>query len=165
MPSDAQPTKRVAEAGERRVVREAQASDSAQIRCFLDEAGLPSFESSDPLGAAANQTASSRVHVCEVSGEVLAVLQWRQVGPEAEIFDVAVDTAHRRQGFASLLLEAVLSTTKVHGANVIFLEVRESNVAALSLYKKFGFSVTGRRSNYYRDPAEAALLLRLNLTG
>ncbi len=165
MPSDSHQTKRETEGGERKVVREAQRSEATQIKRIFDEANLTSFESNDPLGAAPNQTASSRVHVCVVSGEVLAVLQWRQVGPEAEIFDVAVDTAHRRQGIASLLMTSVLDLAKSGGAKEIFLEVRESNVAALSLYKKCGFSVVGRRSNFYRNPSEAALLLRLNLTG
>jgi len=165
MASDSNQTKRETEAGEHRIVREAQTSDAEQIKHILDEANLTPFESRDPLVAAANQTATSQVHVCEVSGEVLAVLQWRQVGPQGEIFDLAVDSAHRRQGLASLLLDSVLDLAKSGGAKEIFLEVRESNVAALSLYKKYGFSVTGRRSNYYRNPPEAALLLRLNLTG
>jgi ribosomal-protein-alanine N-acetyltransferase len=41
------------------------------------------------------------------------------------------------------------------------LEVRESNLAAQAMYQKFGFEVTGRRSGYYRDNSEAALLMTL----
>src|SRR5258708_16029998 len=110
MRSDAQRTRREAEGGERRVVREAQTSASAQIKCILDEASLTSFESNDPLGAAANQTASSRVHVCEVSGEVLALLQWRQVGPETEILNLPLATAHPHHGSAIPLFDPSFRT-------------------------------------------------------
>jgi ribosomal protein S18 acetylase RimI-like enzyme len=96
---------------------------------------------------------------------VVAVLQWRQVGQEVEIFDVAVDATHRRQGIASILLESVLGLARERGAKEFFMEVRESNDAALALYRTLGFSITGRRPNYYRDPDAAALLLRLDVTG
>jgi ribosomal-protein-alanine acetyltransferase len=165
MPSDSNHPNPPTDSNQRRIVREARPADKEQIKRILDEANLTPFESSDPQSAAANQTSSNHVHICEVNGDVLAVLQWRQVGPEAEIFDIAVDGGHRRQGFASFLLDAVLNTAKSQGAKEIYLEVRDSNGAALSLYEKFGFSVTGRRSNYYRDPTEAALLLRLEFTG
>ena len=153
------------EADSRRIVREARPSDSAVIKQILSDASLSSLETSDPPGAATSQTAAHFVHVCELDKNVLAVLQWRQVAQEVEIFDVAVDVRFRRQGIASFLLENVLALAKARGAKQIFLEVRESNAAAITLYRKFGFSVAGRRSNYYRDPAAAALLLRLEFTG
>lgn len=165
MPTDSNHPNPATDSNQHRIVREARPADKEQIKRILDEANLTPFESTDPSGAAPNQTASNHVHICEVDGEVRAVLQWRQVGTEAEIFDVAVETTHRRRGIASFLLESVLNTAKAEGAKEIYLEVRESNAAALSLYKKFGFSVTGSRSNYYRDPTEAALLLRLEFTG
>jgi ribosomal-protein-alanine N-acetyltransferase len=43
------------------------------------------------------------------------------------------------------------------------LEVRAGNVAAQSLYRRFGFEVVGRRRQYYRDPVEDALLMNATL--
>ena len=49
---------------------------------------------------------------------------------------------------------------EVRGINW-FLEVRESNEAAINLYKTLGFMTAGRRQNYYHDPSEAAIVMRL----
>jgi ribosomal-protein-alanine N-acetyltransferase len=58
------------------------------------------------------------------------------------------------------MLDAVLIQLGSRGVRTAFLEVRESNAAALSLYKSRGFSEIGRRSKYYRRPVEDALVLR-----
>jgi ribosomal protein S18 acetylase RimI-like enzyme len=47
----------------------------------------------------------------------------------------------------------------------VFLEVRESNGAGVTLYGKHGFSKVGRREGYYRDPEEAALVMEKKFTG
>jgi ribosomal-protein-alanine N-acetyltransferase len=47
----------------------------------------------------------------------------------------------------------------------VFLEVRESNRAAIAFYDKHGFAKTGRRVRYYQDPVEAAILMEKKLTG
>ena len=145
----------------RHFVRERRPSDAEAIERILGEASLSPLPAIDSRNAASNQSFANEVHVCEFSGEVVAVLQWRQVSQQVEIFDVAVDSANRRQGIASLLLQSVLALAKERGATEFFLEVRESNAAALALYRKFGFAVTGRRPNYYRSPTETAFLLRL----
>ena len=147
------------------LVRESSPADSAAIRRILGGAGLSPLPAVDPRTPDSTQTAAYEVLVCEFGGEVVAVLQWRQVSQEVEIFDVAVDTACRRKGIASLLLQSVLAVGKKRGATEYFLEVRESNAAALALYRKFGFDLTGRRPRYYRDSNEAALLLKLQVLG
>jgi len=43
-----------------------------------------------------------------------------------------------------------------------FLEVRESNIAALNLYKACGFQEAGRRNSYYHDPTESGIVMKLN---
>lgn len=142
-------------------VRESLPADSAAIQRILAEAGLSLLQTSAPPTPSAPQTGSNQIYVCESAGEVVAVLQSRQTDHQLEILDIAVDSRHRRKGFATLLLQSVLHLAKQRGAHEFFLEVRESNAAALTLYRKFGFVVTGRRPNYYRDPTEGALLLRL----
>jgi ribosomal-protein-alanine N-acetyltransferase len=56
-----------------------------------------------------------------------------------------------------MLMETALATTR----GSWFLEVRESNVAALNFYKNLGFVEIGRRENYYHTPLEAAIVMRV----
>lgn len=165
MPSDSNPPNDHPPVAGRPVVREGRPSDAHAIQRILSEAGLSLLPTSDSNRPSTPQNVSNQTHVCEVGGEVVGVLQWRQVSQEVEIFDVAVDSANRRQGIASLLLQRVLALGKERGATEFFLEVRESNAAATALYRKFGFTDAGRRPNYYRDSNEAALLLKLKVTG
>lgn len=69
---------------------------------------------------------------------------------ESHILNVCVDPAHRGQGYARTLLQQCIATVMVHGAKIIFLEVRETNSAAIGLYESLGFVEIGRRDNYYR---------------
>jgi ribosomal-protein-alanine N-acetyltransferase len=82
---------------------------------------------------------------------------------EWEIENVVVDPGLRRQGIARLLIQEVLRQARDRDATDVFLEVRESNVAARGLYSKLGFAEQGRRPRYYHDPQEDAVLMRLGL--
>lgn len=79
-----------------------------------------------------------------------------QVMDEAEIENIAVSPAFRRQGIASLLLDTALSGLDAD----IFLEVRASNAPAIALYQKYGFAAYGIRRNYYEKPQEDAVLMK-----
>ncbi|MDT8437665.1 MAG: ribosomal protein S18-alanine N-acetyltransferase [Wenzhouxiangellaceae bacterium] len=68
---------------------------------------------------------------------------------EAHLLNLCVASAHRRQGFARLLLHDVLTNARLRGAGRLFLEVRPSNQGALSLYRSHGFRSIGRRPDYY----------------
>jgi ribosomal-protein-alanine N-acetyltransferase len=95
--------------------------------------------------------------VAVINDAVAGFLASRQVAPgEREILYIAVDSSQRRHGIASRLLE--LAIKRSPGA--WFLEVRESNAAALSLYESAGFRAVGHRPEYYRDPVEAAIVMR-----
>src|SRR5262249_11342007 len=96
-------------------------------------------------------------------GKIVAVLQWRNLGEEAEILAIAVDLNYRRQGNASFLLTNFVQHLRQSAVRKILLEVRESNVAALTLDRKFGFQISGSRTSYYRNPEESALLMNLSL--
>jgi len=81
------------------------------------------------------------------------------------IMDIAVLSEHRQQGIGSRLLQEALSTLKHMTPDVrqVTLEVRESNHAAIRLYRKHGFSTIGRRKGYYKNPVEDALLMGLDV--
>jgi ribosomal-protein-alanine acetyltransferase len=101
-------------------------------------------------------------HDCRVAvshGRVVGFLVARATAKEdREILNIAVEPALRRAGIGRILMETVL----VEGRGMTwFLEVRESNEAAINLYKTLGFSAAGRRESYYHEPLEAAIVMRL----
>lgn len=73
----------------------------------------------------------------------------RGVVDEAEILTLAVDPAFRRQGLGSALVRAAMQHAARLGAEVMHLEVADTNRAALALYETCGFVSTGRRRDYY----------------
>lgn len=78
---------------------------------------------------------------------------------EAHITILAVHPDYQRQGLGQFLLYALLRAAKRRQLERATLEVKPSNHAALSLYKKFGFTEAGRRRGYYKDTGEDALIL------
>jgi ribosomal-protein-alanine N-acetyltransferase len=98
--------------------------------------------------------------VCEEGGTAQGFLIGRIVDDEWEIENIVIAAEVRRRRFATKLLEAFLDQARAEAARAIFLEVRESNKAARSLYEKSGFREGGRRSRYYSQPVEDAVLYR-----
>ncbi len=90
------------------------------------------------------------------------VIARRAVG-DWEIENVVVAGENRRLGIGTKLMRDLLAQAHVGGATSVLLEVRESNFAARRLYETLGFSQQGRRSNYYSEPTEDALLLRISI--
>jgi ribosomal-protein-alanine N-acetyltransferase len=80
---------------------------------------------------------------------------------EAHIATLAVHPELRRQGIAKKLLCVALNDAAKDGMLSALLEVRAGNEAAQDLYRKFGFDVVGRRTRYYQDNYEDALLMTL----
>jgi ribosomal-protein-alanine N-acetyltransferase len=99
--------------------------------------------------------------VGEVHDEIIGYLIAREAGGSGEILNLAVDPPRRRAGVGRTLLDAGLTVLQRRGAEEIFLEVRESNLAAQALYLAAGFRIVGQRADYYRNPKEDALVLRL----
>lgn len=100
------------------------------------------------------------VAVWRADSTVAGFLASRQTaqGPpaEREILNLAVDPPARRKGVALRLLEQELE----RGQGSCFLEVRESNAAAIALYEGSGFRRVGLRTDYYDDPSEAGIVMR-----
>ncbi len=85
---------------------------------------------------------------------------------ECHVLNICVAPDVQGKGIASDFLRKLLDEAVEWNAEITFLEVRASNVAALALYSKLGFSEIGRRKGYYRngDNREDALVLSLPLT-
>ncbi|OHV73193.1 GNAT family N-acetyltransferase [Ensifer sp. LCM 4579] len=90
----------------------------------------------------------------------------RAAAGEAEILTIGVDPRFARSGLGWRLMQAVTREALVKGAEAIFLEVDETNEAAIGLYRKLGFSKVGERRAYYQGAGgarTAALVMRLDL--
>lgn len=83
---------------------------------------------------------------------------------DGEILSVAVESSARGKGIGGLLLDSAISALRGQLVTRVFLEVRESNSAAIGLYKSRGFTQMSVRRNYYRRPVENALVMRLDLS-
>lgn len=102
-------------------------------------------------------------HADSAGDAVAGFIVARLIGPELHVYNVAVRPEFRRRGIAAQLLQAVLEWGQRNGAGLAFLEVREGNSAAQSLYRRGGFQVAGRRRQYYAAPVEDALLMSVSL--
>lgn len=93
------------------------------------------------------------------SGIVVGWCCCRVVEPEAELLKIAVKKQFRRRGLASELLENLISKLRDRQVEGVFLEVRAKNGPALSFYEKHGFVQAGRRSCYYSNPTDDAVIM------
>ena len=83
---------------------------------------------------------------------------WISFG-EGQITNVAVVPPCRRQQVGRRMLERLITMVKERGVTALTLEVRPSNLPALSLYRQFGFREAGRRPRYYQDNGEDAIIM------
>ncbi len=83
--------------------------------------------------------------------------------PQAELETIAVLAADQRRGIGQKLLSFLVDELRAEAASEFLLEVRASNQKALGFYRSLGWSEAGRRSRYYADPEEDAVLMSLGL--
>jgi [ribosomal protein S18]-alanine N-acetyltransferase len=83
---------------------------------------------------------------------------------EWEIENVVVARERQRRGVGGALVCKLLHEARLAGVTSVLLEVRESNRPARKLYEKMGFQEVGKRKNYYGNPPEDALLLKISIS-
>jgi ribosomal-protein-alanine N-acetyltransferase len=103
----------------------------------------------------------TRGWVAEVDGHIAAMLVLWFIVDEAHIATIATHPHYRRQGIGEQILLHALRAVCAEGARRAFLEVRAGNIAAQTMYKKYGCIVDGLRRKYYRDNDEDAILMSL----
>ena len=96
--------------------------------------------------------------VAEIDKEIAGYIGLYKIGSEGDITNIAVSSTYRRKGIGYKLIEAVLDFAKHHKMNTITLEVRESNIPAIGLYERCGFTNIGIRKNFYEKPVENAII-------
>ncbi len=101
--------------------------------------------------------------VGKMDGQIAAYAIYTIGCGESRLANLAVAPDFRRKSIAKILLSNILKIVKEADCEYIFLDVRPSNVAAINLYKKFGFTELYTKPNYYNTPKEDVLVMIKNL--
>ena len=149
------------------LIRKATPEDIALIRKLEQETESAAHWSEreyDALFAAEAPRRIALVAAEESAAQIMGFVIACCAEDEWEIENVVVASEKRRGGMGSALVRELVQEARRSGANAVLLEVRESNAAACLLYEKTGFKQIGRRPDYYRNPPEDALLLKISIS-
>lgn len=139
------------------VIRKMQKSDLQEVcKIEKDNFSLPWSEKSFIESMERNDT----VFLTALAGEEVAgYIGCYCIAGTGEITNVAVKDTCRRRGIGAMLLEGLYKAGETLDTREFFLEVRESNEAAISLYSRQGFVKEGIRKNFYEKPVENAVIM------
>ncbi len=101
--------------------------------------------------------------VAQADENIMGYIGVHEIVGEGYIANVAVSKKYRRSGVATALLSQAEKGAKERGCEFISLEVRKSNIPAISLYEKRGYTVRGERKKFYSDPVEDGIIMTLDL--
>ena len=136
-----------------------------------DLAAFSQFSQSESLGTGwgpttfhdSLQNEQDRLWVAMESGELKGFLVSRVIAGEAELLNVVVASNARRNGIGRELMSVWLGQMHEESVERLFLEVRVSNLAAITLYQGLGFIQVGTRVGYYQPDLEDALVMARGL--
>ena len=105
---------------------------------------------------------NSNYLVAKIENQIVGFAGIKSVLDEADIMNIVTKKDKRNLGIGSALLEKLLNVAKEKEIKKITLEVNESNISAIHLYKNFGFKEISIRENYY-NKTDNALIMQLSL--
>ena len=115
-----------------------------------------SKESIDKLTTTENAVAK----VATIDGKVVGYYSFYQILDEADVNNIAVDSAWQNKGIGSALMLDMIDECKQRDISAITLEVGANNVVAQRLYGKWGFRQEGLRKKYYNNTEDAIIMWR-----
>ena len=121
-----------------------------------------SFDTTWPADAFYNEITTNKLahyFVGRVGGKLVAYGGIWVIFEDSHITTIAVDPACRGRKYGNVMMLKLLDEAIERGAAWMTLEVRESNVSAQQLYRKFGFTTVTTRKGYYSDNNENALVM------
>ncbi len=146
------------------LIREMSPSDLSEVSaieysCFTTPWNIRSFEYE-------MDHKDTIMKVAVLNNQIIGYVCIRTILDVTHVLNLAVLPEFRRKGIGSMLLNEALKELKQSkkDINLITLEVRESNTAAIKLYEKCGFRVIGKRVGYYQKPHENAVIMGLSTT-
>ncbi|MFM1515741.1 ribosomal protein S18-alanine N-acetyltransferase [Helcococcus ovis] len=93
-----------------------------------------------------------------IDGILVGYMFYSEYLDEVNINHFVIDTKYRKKGYASEIMQELLK--RINKKQLIYLEVRTDNIAAINLYKKFGLEIINTRKNYYTDGQDAYIMQR-----
>lgn len=141
-------------------IRFAQVGDARELAELSQEALVYAWSSRDFLDSFKNPQA--KVILYEEDHVLLGYAVLYHAADEGEVASVGVRRSARRRGIGRLLIQELLAQGNENGVSRFFLEVRESNIPAQSLYETMGFLRVGVRKDFYEHPREDAFLMMLD---
>jgi ribosomal-protein-alanine N-acetyltransferase len=145
----------------RAVVRVMRPADLAEVMLIERRSFTAPWEESTFRGLMRRPSAA--LLIADVEGEVAGYSVMWFAADEGELGNMAVLPELRGQGLGLRLLRESIAISSRRGARSLYLEVRETNEGARALYESVGFSVVGVRKEYYTEPVEDAIVMRLDL--
>lgn len=115
----------------------------------------------DSITTELSETEQRLYLVAEVEGQIIGYAGAWLVLDEGQITNIAIHPDFRREGYGVMLTRKLIRELFKRGMNEIFLEVRISNIAALTMYRRLGLTVKGLRKNYYTAPVEDAYIMSI----
>lgn len=97
--------------------------------------------------------------LADTDGTIIGYANFRFLAGEGELMRIAVLPEYRGRGESKKLMDRLEMSAKEKEAPDLTLEVRAGNIAAVNLYKSYGFQAEAVRKNYYHDPVEDALIM------
>ena len=94
---------------------------------------------------------------------VIGFIVFWLVHDEVHVLNIAIALEARRRGIARVLMDEAAARGRARQARVCTLEVRRSNVPAITLYRSLGYRQVGIRPNYYVDEGEDAIVMVMDL--
>lgn len=140
-------------------VREAANEDIGAILKIETESFSDPWSESAFVFAINDSSLTTAVAVDPDTDAVVGFAVWSVIAPESELCDIAISPEYRRCGAGEALMKSYIDFALSQGVTDFFLEVRQSNLPAASLYEKHGFAACGRRKNYYSHPTEDAIIM------
>ena len=98
--------------------------------------------------------------VSRVAETIVGHLCYWVIFEELHIMNLAVSPDHRRHGIAGAMMTHAVTHACTQGAHSAMLEVRASNMPAITFYTHIGFRQIARRKQYYSNPVEDAMIMR-----
>ncbi|MFM1564752.1 ribosomal protein S18-alanine N-acetyltransferase [Helcococcus ovis] len=93
-----------------------------------------------------------------IDGILVGYMFYSEYMDEININHFVVDINYRKKGYASEIMQELFN--RLTKKQLIYLEVRTDNTAAINLYKKFGLEIINTRKNYYTDGQDAYIMQR-----
>lgn len=106
-----------------------------------------------------NKILDNKIIVAQLSEKIIGFIFFDNIFEETEIYKLVILKNYRNKGIASFIMKFFLDEMKKNKQEKIFLEVREGNKVAISLYKKFDFKYVRKITNYYSNPTEDAIVM------